>query len=321
VASAGRKLREKGLDELADQVPWLVVRYYAYTLSIRFIQFLPFVTFLAAIFTSSRLHRTNETIAMMASGTSLHRAFLAIFASAGALAALQLVFRETVLPRASGDVMAVRQALLYARPNWEIVDHSVYDARGNELRFRRCRPAEGEGEGISAILRGAGTFQNVTASSARYGRLVAVGLRAGAEGRERTIEWLPREIAVTAADVEISARAREDPYYLSIRELDHLAHRSPTSARYQILLHLSITFALANLLLPLLGLPCLLRLERRSTLEGVALGIALCIVYFAASILCSDLGSREVLGPVVAAWLPVVIFGSLGIALFEAMPT
>jgi lipopolysaccharide export LptBFGC system permease protein LptF len=68
-----------------------------------------------------------------------------------------------------------------------------------------------------------------------------------------------------------------------------------------------------HLVLLLIGLPFVLNFERRSSLEGVAVGLLLCALFFVADFLFQDLGQRGVLSPWLAGTAPVVLFGALGL--------
>ena len=53
--------------------------------------------------------------------------------------------------------------------------------------------------------------------------------------------------------------------------------------------------------------------------DGAAGG--LCAVFFAACFLFKHLGDNEYLTPALAAWMPVLLFGPLSVALFDAIHT
>ena len=74
-----------------------------------------------------------------------------------------------------------------------------------------------------------------------------------------------------------------------------------------------LMIGVASVLL-LIGLPFVLNFERQSSLEGVAVGLLLCALFFVADFLFQDLGQRGVLSPAVAGIAPVVLFGGLGLA-------
>jgi lipopolysaccharide export LptBFGC system permease protein LptF len=54
---------------------------------------------------------------------------------------------------------------------------------------------------------------------------------------------------------------------------------------------------------------------------GLAQGSLVCIFYFAADFICRNMGLQGGLDPMLAAWLPVLVFGSLGLVFYDAMRT
>ena len=91
--------------------------------------------------------------------------------------------------------------------------------------------------------------------------------------------------------------------------------------KYQTLFQYSLTFPLANLVLLLVGLPILMRYERGKNAEGLVGGCLLCVFYFAIDFVFRNLGLQGALEPRLAAWLPILFFGSLGIVLYDSMRT
>lgn len=332
---AREKLERAGAPDLARAVVPMALRYYAFEISIRLLQFTPFVTFFAATFTAARLHRTSETTAILASGTSLHRGFLAVFVAAAAITAAQVAFRERWIPPMARELSELRANLLAGKPRYEVEQVFVVDVHGARARFGRYRPNLAEGDDLRADATRAGVHYSVTARAARWvsepggsgrfelegGKLVKFERDGGAAGAPQDVAALPPPFALTEADCELAARAGGDPMYLSVGEIDTLARRLPSIAKYQVMFHSALTALLANLLLPLLGLPCILRADRRSALEGAVFAFGLVVLYFVVTLFCYQLGAEGYLGPVFAAWLPVVLFGSLGITLFESMRT
>lgn len=329
---APKKLREAGFRDLAKSVFPMSVQFYAYEIAIRFFQYCPFVTFFAAVFTASRLHRSNETVAMLATGTSLQRAFAMVFLASAGVTGLQLAFRETLLPKLAMEQAVLRSILLENNPAHIIKNLSVVDRAGNHYTFNTYNPREHSGGGFSAYGADPKVYKNITAKEARFeeesgplqlvnGLYYSVSRDAVKAGDAKPVAELPAEFVISCDDCEVAARAQGDPDYLSISELDSLARRSPNIYKYQVSLHAIFTLAIANFILPLLGLPCVLRGDRRSTLEGAAFAFLLVVLYFAATLFCYQLGAQGTWSTVFAAWLPTVIFGSLGIVLFDGMKT
>ena len=88
-----------------------------------------------------------------------------------------------------------------------------------------------------------------------------------------------------------------------------------------VLFHSRITRPLAALTLLFLGLPFVLSgADRRMvSLVGVSLAISLSFQLFAH--ICQRLGNVEAIPPTLAAWLPVLAFGSLAVGMYDLVKT
>jgi lipopolysaccharide export system permease protein len=76
-----------------------------------------------------------------------------------------------------------------------------------------------------------------------------------------------------------------------------------------------------GVLLVLLGLSVILRDQNRNVFIGTGLCLGTCALFFAAIFACKHLGDNEYLAPALAAWLPVLIFGPVTLASFDAIHT
>ena len=61
--------------------------------------------------------------------------------------------------------------------------------------------------------------------------------------------------------------------------------------------------------------------HNRSVFISAGMCLVLCAVFFAADFGCKHLGEKELLSPALAAWLPVLVFGPLSFAMFDAIHT
>jgi lipopolysaccharide export system permease protein len=75
------------------------------------------------------------------------------------------------------------------------------------------------------------------------------------------------------------------------------------------------------MLLVIMGLSLILRDPNRNVFVGVGLCLIMCAVFFAAAFACRQIGELELVAPVLAAWLPVLLFGPFAFAIFDAIHT
>ena len=326
----------------------LIVRYYLANTPFLFLQAAPFITLIAGLFTLSRLLASHEIAAAMAAGVSARRVIMPIFVG-GALAALAMV---AIREGATTTVLPMRESLRYVleRKSLDVV-HKTLRMRthgGSLLRMAEYRPGEEgvepQGRGLAVHLRQGPTWvATIRADRATYGQRdgvwglalkggerievarTAVEPSDGQGGERRKVspqDWLgPEEFPFDPALALTYLRARDNPLELSFAEARELGSRDPDNVVYQTLTQYHLTFPLANLVLLLVGLPLLMKHERGRGAEGLAKGLLLCLFFFAADFVCRNLGVQGSLDPLLASWLPVLFFGSLGIVLFESLPT
>jgi lipopolysaccharide export system permease protein len=313
-----------------------IALYYLFNTPFLFLQAAPFITLIAGLFTLTRMLASNEVGAVLAAGISGRRLLLPVFAG-GLLAMLGMVaLRES----AASTVMPVRDALKYVLD--EKTTDRVFpmlrmrDLSGSYLRFIEYRPGEAgtppEGTELTVWLRSGdrwlGTVHADRAVHAErdgeWGLALENGRRVEISDRETVtpVEWLGPEDFVFSPDLALTyQRARRNPLELSFREAMELARRDPDSVVYETLMQYHLTFPLANLILLLVGLPLAFRHDRGRGIEGVARGLFLCLFFFAADFVCRNLGIQGSLDPLLASWLPVLLFGSVGVVLMDSLRT
>lgn len=324
------------LDEFLE--PWVggqpvpasvIVRYYLLNLPYLYLQAAPFVTLTAGLFTVSRLLKHNEIAAALAAGISARRVLAPIFMGGLLSAGLMFGLRELVPNSVAPQRDAMLHMLTHRRP--EVVHRNLWvrDLGGSVVRLGEFRPREREVREFEATLRQGATYVTIEAPRMVYERRggeLAWWLENGM--REEVGEQQRREPVQRLEGFELTPelalsyqRMRSNPLELSFRETLTLASRDPDNVVYQTLLQYHLTFPLASIVLLLVGLPLLLRPERARGFEGIVSGLMLCVFYFAADFVCRNLGLQGALDPLLASWIPVISFGSLGIVLFDAIRT
>jgi len=84
----------------------------------------------------------------------------------------------------------------------------------------------------------------------------------------------------------------------------------------RIALQAKIAFPLACLVMVIVALPFSFSVGKRGALYGVAIGIAIGLVYWGMLSLFEQMGRYEMLPPMLAAWGPNLLFGAGGLYLF-----
>lgn len=319
----------------------VIVRYYLLTIPFVVLQVAPFITLVAGMFTVTKLLKHNEVVASLAAGVSAHRVLAPVFLSAACIAGGMFGLREMLASRIASQRDGLRFVL--ENKNWDRVYKGLWlrDLGGSFVRMDEFRPAVGdppvaEVRGLE-VLSGSGPNESVTlAKRARYVERDGANVWVLDEGFQketvgehggRTGDQTRRKIEVLSG-VEFTPelaltyyRGFENPLELSFHEVRELMRRDPDRDKYQTLFQYSLTFPLANFVLLLVGLPILMRYERGKHAEGLVGGCLLCVVYFAVDFVFRNLGLQSAMEPRLAAWLPILFFGSLGLVLYDSMRT
>lgn len=310
-----------------------LARYYVLNMPYLFLQVAPFVTLVAGLFTLNRLLRKNEVVAVLAGGVSAHRLLLPVLLGGLVAGAAMFAIREW----AQGTIAVPRESLLdrleHQRVTPEYDSLWLRDLSGSIVRLGTFRPATSrdgapdEVAAFEAILRDAGDVVVVNAPRARWDPQEGVwrlqdGVRhvMGDKNLESTVDVL-EGFEFTPDLARTYRRARDNPLELSFSEIGDLMRRDPDNVVYQTLWQYQLTFPLANLVLLLVGLPVMMAHERRRSTDRMVLGGLLCVFYFGVDFVFRNLGLEGDLSPLLASWTPVLLFGSLGVVLFESMRT
>ena len=322
------------LDEFLE--PWpdgrepptrLIVSYYALNMPYLFLQVAPFVTLVAGMFVVNRLLRNNEIVAALGAGISAHRLLLPIFVGGILAGGGMFAVREWVARSVAEKRDALLDRLMNKRDEQVFEELCLRDLHGNFLRFGEIRPQSGVATDFAAIMRRSNKRDEVSVVASRAtwkddhwlledGRQFFIG--ASQESAEVATFWEP---GFTPAIGLTFRRARDNPLELSFGEVAELMRRDPDNVVFRTLWQYHLTFPLASLVLLMVGIPVLLGYERGRGTERTALGGVLCLFYFGTDFVFRSLGLGGAVTPILASWMPILFFGSLGIVLYDSMRT
>jgi lipopolysaccharide export system permease protein len=87
--------------------------------------------------------------------------------------------------------------------------------------------------------------------------------------------------------------------------------------RYRVEIHKKFSIPFACIVFVLIGSPIALRLGRSGMNMAIGLSILVFLVYYICLIGGEKLADRQVVGPVIAMWVPNIIFGGIGLLLIR----
>jgi LPS export ABC transporter permease LptF/LPS export ABC transporter permease LptG len=326
------------LDDIArHRVPFLiVVDYFRYLTPYLIYNLAPLAALVAVLVTLGVMSKNNEIVACKASGISLYRLSVPLLFAGLALASSMIMLDETYLPYANQRQDALRNQIkgrppqTYTQPqrwmfgeNAKIYNYDLFD------------PAQNLFGGLSVIEIDPATFQirrRVFATRATWSDSQKVWVLEGGWVRDFA------DGAITRYDrfpVTSLPELSEPPTYfhrevrqasqMSLgtlrRYIDELHKAGFDVATLTVQWHVKLAFPLIAPIIMLLAIPFGLLVGTRGAVGGVALGVAIGIIYWTAARLLEAMGGVGQLPPFLSAWSTDITFFFLGLYFFFKMPT
>ncbi len=311
------------LDEVARHHPsaGVVFGYYRYFVLSIAVQIAPFAVLLAILVGLGVLSKNAEDTAFKASGVSLLRLALPVFAITGLFAVLMFTIGEYVLPLAEQRQARLRNVIYGRSPDYGIrtsAERNWYLSRDGSIWFREEAAPSGNSLLGVAIFRFGPGFTLARRTDAREAVWTG-GQWTLEEGWTRAFEAdgspsyrrFDRERIAGDPPTSIVATRRR-PEEMRFRELERLTRHLRAGGYPTAGLETALQAKLAQpALLPvmvLLAVPFAFRVGRRGALAGIGLGLGLGILTLVASAFVTKLGEVGALPPPLAAWSPNVFF-------------
>jgi lipopolysaccharide export system permease protein len=328
------------LDEFSERSRGLVsllatmCEYYSFKICFYFDRLAGVITTMSAMFTFSWIQRTNELMPLLAAGVSARRVVAPVLIAAGGIFGLTTLNQELVIPRIAKQ--------LQRRPDDDsirtIKAQAAHDSRGILFSGDECNRQALKVTPAYITLQPPTLVSSLTEIRAQEAIYVPPGKGVLSGG------WTLR--GVTPKDIQCNSNALEvldnDSYFLRTSiTFEHLLRKQSwfqfastasliSDLRTQdnaprvemaVLIHSRFTRPLAMLTLLFLGLPFVLSGTDRRMVSLVGISLVVSVAFQLFTQLCTRLGNIEVIGPELAAWLPVLIFGSLAVGLHDLVKT
>jgi lipopolysaccharide export LptBFGC system permease protein LptF len=303
----------------------------------------PLAVLMTVLVTFAMLERTNELLAMKASGISLYRISMPALVL-GLCACLFLwVMGEGIVPSTSRKAQAMRNTIkgVATRNVASSLDVWVFAPDRRSLYYYRHYDAHTKRfQGFSLYRLESGRFRIgsrffakevvFNEPSSHADRLLAGGTGADPSTRVTFVRgWLwsrdpPKPFESMAGgtmDVGLPQRYFVVPpflegQYFSSQDLRRLIGelRAKGYPFYQQKVDYYQKFAdvFAPLVLLLLGLPFAFLTGRKGSLYGIAIALALSVAYYTLEAVFNSVGAAQWLDPAIAAWAPTVLLGCAG---------
>lgn len=303
---------------------------YLYWMPVLFLTFAPYVTVIACMFGVARLTAANELVPMLFAGRSMYRILrpailIAVLSGLGMAGLWQW----------GGSLVTDRYLQLHAVLDGERADDSAEHVlvRGGEageqvLHCARYRPTERVMEGLTLYDRGLGGAPPslVRAKEARWDDASGAWLLTEGTRRagNRVVPISSLSLPGVVPEVVRRLGRGADPEYVQMLSYSEIAElRALRPGRHDLVMafHLHFAAPLSCVILVLLTLTLVVHFERGSKVGRVIAAMFVCAGFLVFDLACRNLGLRQFVHPIVAAWTPSIVFGALGVLSYTGIRT
>ena len=311
----------------AGEVMQNILVYYGYHLFQYYQEFAgPMVVF-AALFTLFRIRRANETVVLLSSGISLHRLLWPVAMVGIVLNSLLIVNQELIIPRIADKLVREQDNAL----GGDVLPVRLQTDRNNSLLLGDLHPISETMTDVFLISRD------------QQGRMTSLQHAPSAVWDDDNEHWHMKAAdlvkvdsadPITTSDVfyptdlsprEISLRASSE--YLRFQSTSRLTAmskqrylRDRMATDLDLEKHFRFTNPIINVIILLLAAPLITSREPKSVFLQMVKGLMVIVGAFALSFACQQLGTQH-LAPLMAAWLPVILFGPAAVLMLDSVKT
>jgi lipopolysaccharide export system permease protein len=313
--------------------PKAIALGYAYSLPDQVFTVLPAAVLLATVFSLGAMSRHSELTAAKASGRSTRRT-VAPLLGAAVLAAMATLALGEWAPAATTRQLELwgeremrsttaRYGFVYRADEGWVYAVRALDVRQNTLRDLVLE-REGTGPAYPTLV--------VEAPGARYDDSTRRWILGRARFRvlpdlaaEQTFAFdslIQRSITQMPADLLVEPKQPKEMRYGELgRYIDDLERSGGDGRRLRVRQALKIAIPFTCIVIALFGAPLAITAPKSSGTVGVAISLLTTIVFLILVQLSEGIGAGGLLPPVLAAWVPNIVFGVIGLVLLIRAPT
>jgi LPS export ABC transporter permease LptG len=326
------------LDDIArHHVAFLTVADYFGSLTPYLVyQLAPLAALVATLVTIGVMSKNNEIVACKASGISLYRLASPLLLAGVVLASAMILVDDTYLPYANQRQDALRNQIKGRPPQtYRQPERWIFGENAKIYNYDLFDPNQNLFGGLSVVEIDPASFQvqrRVFASRAQWSEAQNLWVLESGWVRDFSDGVITKYDRFNVKDLP---ELTEPPSYFhrEVRQafqmnwselrryIDGLHRAGFDVATLTVQLHRKLAFPLIAPISMLLAFPFSFLVGTRGAVGGVAVGVAIGIVYWLGAELLTAMGGVGQLPPLLAGWAPDIIFVFLGLYFFFKMPT
>ncbi len=316
-------------DEVLDRHPrdaMAVVEYAIWRLPELAVFLIPFSVLMAALLSLAKFERSNETLALKSAGTPYYQILLAFLPAVGLVAVLHFALTDQIVPRSIDHLMSHNLYVdkkakdddedqhVWVQDGDVIVQVGGVEKEGLELFNMRLYQRDEAGNIIDEKFVRHATYD----LGKREWTLEQIVDTKVVADRGTEITTIPSARWDTKLGPDEFSELIERPQAMTTKRLWSFATSEQIGVRptyfYETWLQKRVALPVSSILMILLAAPVALSFGRRDkgVASGMAIGFGLGFLYFITEGLVLSLGESGAVPPFFAAWLPALLFASIG---------
>ena len=296
-------------------------------------QFSALFTFIACIFFTSKLAYQTEIVAMLSGGMSFKRLMWPYFIAASVITSVSLVLSLWVIPISQRDCVAFEQKYIPRRQRFQYDRHIYRQVEPGTFVYIRGFSKNSLQASFLALEKYEGSFMRSTleASEVKFDnetkRWTASKYitRSFADNGQETFTQNRNLDTLLNLDVVELGRMNELIKTMNIVELNEFidqqrAKGSDSIRQLEVEHHTRYAYPIGTFILSLIGVSLSSRKVRGGTGLHIGIGIALCFSYIMLNRIFEEFAKGGTLPPMLAVWLPNIIYTLIAIYLYRKAP-
>lgn len=304
----------------------LVCKLLAYSIPGILVETLPLSVLFAAFLSLGRLAKDSELMVLQVAGCKFSRMLAPLVFVALAISLMSYTLNETIVPWTNHQSENVIRMITFKEQPVTVTENVFFKATDNRYFY------------IGRIDEATQALNNILVYETKRGS--PPNMIISAQGSYLEDSWELLDGVVHEFDdkgfvkyeskfdkmvisVDSSFRnylgRQKSPYEMSRKELREQIERFSRSgaqvSRYWVDYHLKLSVPLAGFIFLLLGAPLSLRSARSGMFFGIAFSIGISFLYYVVITVLRSMAGNGHVDPLVAAWLPNIVFALIGLVL------
>ncbi|MAV92059.1 MAG: LPS export ABC transporter permease LptG [Bdellovibrionaceae bacterium] len=310
------------------------VRYYAFSLPALIYQLFPVICLFAVLFTLSQLNRSNELVALYSMGNSLFRVALPVLLSVLFLSLVFFGISDRIFPRLALKKKYVEYVEIKQKPGafgMVKTNRIWYRSENTLFNIKVLNPQESTAQGVTLYYFNDAwdLVQLISAKTvAMQGSLWK--LKDGLITIFLTDSSFPLTQSFQAKNIVMNEEvsdlqsASDSSDQMSLGQLGRFIERNREAGlettSYEVDYHSKFSFALAALVMSILGLPFAVeRVRSGGGFKNVGICLGLAFLYWSLYSSFLTLGKYGALPPFLAAWTPNLLTIGASVVLYKRL--